>query len=93
MRPAPRRTAGGRRLPAAGLWAVLMLIAVAALPTLLAGCGAGGTEATSGPVPTTAPAAGRAAAPELAGTTLDGLALSKAAFAGRPLVLAFWGSW
>lgn len=93
MRPAPRRTTGSRRLPAPGLWAALVLIAAAALSAFLAGCGTGGSEATSGPVPTAAPAATRAVAPELAGTTLDGLALSKAAFVGKPLVLAFWASW
>jgi hypothetical protein len=93
MRPAPRSAARRRRLPAAGPLAVLILIAVAALSTLLAGCGASGTEATSGPAATAAPAATRVAAPELAGTTLDGLELSKLAFAGKPLVLVFWGSW
>ena len=71
--------------------AVLGLLAL-----VVSGCGlTGGTGSggTTGAAPPATQESGRKPAPELSGTTLDGLVLSKEAFAGKPLVLAFWGSW
>ncbi len=82
--------------------------AVAAL-ALTAGCGSGGTSSgngggsisnaahSDGRVKTGTveqiPAAQRKAALTVSGTTLDGAALSTAAYRGHVVVLNYWGSW
>ena len=85
---------GARRF--AALRAVFVLASLGLLALAVSGCGlAGGTTpgGTTGEAQPATQVSGRKAAPELSGTTLDGLVLSKEAFAGKPLVLAFWGSW
>lgn len=84
----------GRR-HSAGLGAVLTLAALGLLALVVSGCGLTGGTGSGGTTGQAQPAtqeSGRKPAPELSGTTLDGLEFSKEAFAGRPLVLAFWGS-
>lgn len=86
--PGPRRAL---RLPAFLALAVLGLLTLA-----VSGCGPTGGTGSGGTTGQAHPAtqeSGRKPAPELSGTTLDGLELSREAFAGKPLVLAFWGSW
>ncbi|MFD5794427.1 TlpA family protein disulfide reductase [Streptomyces diastatochromogenes] len=61
---------------------------------LLASCHAG--TATSGPAEETSgpvPAARRAAAPDLAGDSLDGKPLRLSAYRGKVVVLNAWASW
>jgi hypothetical protein len=73
----------------------MVLVALGLLILVVSGCGLTGGTGLGGTAGSAEPAPGadsRKPAPELSGTTLDGLELSKAAFAGRPLVLAFWGS-
>jgi len=86
--PGPRR--------AAGRGAVLALAALGLLALMVSGCGLAGGAGSGGTTAQAQPAtqeSNRKPAPELSGTTLDGLVLSKEAFAGKSLVLAFWGSW
>ena len=88
--------AGGRTpRRATGLRALLVLTALGLLALLVPGCGLTegiGSGGTAGAAQSAAEASSRKSSPELGGTTLDGLELSKEAFAGKPLVLAFWGS-
>ena len=75
--------------------ALVLLVALA-----LAGCGAGDPQSAP-PATGTAPAADVAApgaiqagdGPEIAGTGLDGAALSVADFRGKPLFVNVWSSW
>lgn len=85
---------GSRR--SAGFVAVLTLVALGLLALVVSGCGRTGgigSGETTGQAQPATQENGRKPAPDLSGTTLDGLVLSKEAFAGKPLVLAFWGSW
>lgn len=84
------------RRRSAGLRAVLTFAALGVLALVVSGCGATPGTGSGGTTVAAQPAtqeSGRKPAPELSGTTLDGMVLSKEAFAGKPLVLAFWGSW
>lgn len=57
---------------------------------LLAGCGGGdGESAEPQPISTS----DRRAAPEIAGTTLEGEAIALGDFRGRPVVVNVWSSW
>ena len=68
-----------------------MLLALAAA---LAGCG-GSTDSAAPPPPpaTYASDPSRPAAPDIAGTTLDGDRASLADFRGRPVFVNVWASW
>jgi cytochrome oxidase Cu insertion factor (SCO1/SenC/PrrC family) len=72
------------------LLVLTLAFALLASPAVVLGCGSGddsssGTTAAGGG--STSPAA------DFSGTTLDGQDVSLASFAGKPLVLVFWGSW
>jgi len=78
---------------------VRALVLLAALCAVLAaGCGSGSDDAAA-PTPSAAeatplPAASsRAAAPAIAGTTLEGDRVSLADFRGRPVFVNVWSSW
>ncbi len=51
------------------------------------------TSPTAPPAPTTTSAVAARPAPDFAGTTIDGTAVSLASFKGKPLLLVFWASW
>jgi len=73
---------------------IMLVVAVSAM-VLIAGCGSSGgtTAGTSAPITAAAPAGSRQVAPAYSGTTMDGVAISSDAFAGKPTVLVFWASW
>lgn len=73
----------------------LLAVAVAVV-AIASGCG--GSEESAAPVvesvvETETNPAGRPPAPELAGTTLDGEAISLGDFKGRPVLVNVWSSW
>ncbi|HEY4621323.1 MAG TPA: hypothetical protein VIG93_06435 [Gaiellaceae bacterium] len=76
--------------------ALVLLAALCAV--LAAGCGSG-SDGAAAPTPSAAeatplPAASsRAAAPAIAGTTLEGDRVSLADFRGRPVFVNVWSSW
>lgn len=70
---------------------VAMLLLVAAALLSASGCGSA-TTATSGATVTATPGE-RRPAPSFSGTTWAGQQVSLDAYAGKPLVLAFWASW
>lgn len=73
----------------------LLAVAVAVV-AIASGCG--GSEESAAPVvesvvETETNLAERPPAPELAGTTLDGEAISLGDFKGRPVLVNVWSSW
>jgi hypothetical protein len=77
----------------------IALAVLAALGTMLAGCGGGpdqGSRAADAPTTTgatSAPTRARDPAPDIGGETLDGAALSLSDFRGRPVLVNVWSSW
>ena len=71
---------------------------MAAVVLIAAVAGCGGSEDQAAPVvepvveTETAPA-GRAPAPDVTGTTLDGESISLGDFRGRPVLINVWSSW
>lgn len=71
-------------------FAIVAVSALLAAALFAVGCGSDdGT--TSGD--TKASGSSRAPAGDFSGTLMDGTAVSLASFAGKPLVVIFWGSW
>ena len=68
---------------AAALGALLVMVV-----GLVTGCGSSAGGPSSGSTATTLKAA-----PDFAGTTLDGAEVSLSAYKGKPLILAFMASW
>ena len=70
---------------------------VLALVMLGTGCGAGSGDSTvATPTTTTESSSGkrfREAAPNVAGTTLEGEAIALGDFRGRPVMINVWSSW
>jgi hypothetical protein len=75
-----------------------LVVAATALATFAAACGGGRDESATVATTTVGEAAppsepGRAAAPAIAGVSLDGDSISLADFRGRPVLINVWSSW